>query len=495
MFQPAGVRTLLDLRTADPTRPATARVRGQIFRDGQSCVESKPFTEQVEGDARPSSAPAAVELLLSAPSTACPSTASSSASGRGSSLLVSDDPFSNALSLHRRHLQEEATQDVHCEELPVLDEGIELEDEEDVPAMLERASTVLHQLKHAWREEREADLDQYWRGMEEFFGQRLDRSPASRLIGEAAVAADDSIEDCDSQDEAEVIRKELQEAEEFADAAEKLVLEQVEATRALREELERKLQHAVTLESATALGTSTASAAIEEDLRLQSLRQEVQDLHVRFERGPFAEELSDDDAPLASAVAIDIEGPAPPELSALHRWMEEMQSFSMSIAGTTSPARSPAAAGPKHASARTAEGCGSSSSTPTKAKSPSKEMMVRMAEARALEWAASRTRASPKGSHMEGRYGAPCSSPAGSSTGLTAGRQLQSPSAAKPPQKSSLLLNDEAAGSGARSAQQSPLGSPQKSQSHAIEEQLDDILRELDEIDRIHDDLHQLTRP
>mmetsp|Transcript_26951 Transcript_26951/g.62194 ORF Transcript_26951/g.62194 Transcript_26951/m.62194 type:complete len:361 (+) Transcript_26951:73-1155(+) len=292
MFQPAAVRTLLDLRSVD--RPATARVRGQE----QSILSCREFA-QADCSGRPCSAPAVFEVASSA-STACPSTASSAVSGRddiGLMLVGGRDPS--------------------CQEtckLEVLDED-HLEDCEDVPSILEKASTMLFQLKHAWQEEREADLEHYWRGMEELFGTHLDRAAQTGSLQTAAPLDDDL------QDASAIAQRDMDEVEEHAEMALGSIEQQVEAARRLRVELERRLS-----EGAGQTELAPSSSDSEADERIAILRKQVSKLKSQKEDDTgFAYDSSDEDA------LVSLHG-GPPELFALHRWMEEdLYSFHLAM--------------------------------------------------------------------------------------------------------------------------------------------------------------------
>mmetsp|Transcript_11171 Transcript_11171/g.20313 ORF Transcript_11171/g.20313 Transcript_11171/m.20313 type:complete len:386 (-) Transcript_11171:52-1209(-) len=305
MFQPAAVRTLLDLRSIDLDRPATARVRGQApAAQGQSSLSCRALAS-ADSSSRPCSAPAAIFEVASSASTACPSTASSAtAVGRDDgclSLLGSRDPSSQE----------------PCGLAALDEEHLEDVDEEDVPAILERASTMLFQLKHAWQEEREADLDLYWRGMEEMFGMQLERHSMDAL--QAAVPH--GIDETDVQDTSVPVLTDVQQVEEEeADMVLGSIQQEMEAARRLRAELERQLpehsSQAVIKPSASSRSGSNSEAA--EDERLAILRKELIKLRSQADTGPKTAEAIDEDAWVAEEAPAGL-----PDLTALHRWMEE----------------------------------------------------------------------------------------------------------------------------------------------------------------------------
>jgi hypothetical protein len=253
------------------------------------------------------------------------------------------------------------------------------------------------------------------------------------------------------------------EDDEYTDAAKR----DLEASREFRKRMEAKVAsfNAWELDRAKSASSSCPprDADVEADTaRVAQLRLEVENLRAKAS-GPNVFRCKDT-GHLPRAAAIDAELSEPP-LRALHDWMDDVWVSSIGISknhghtprGIASPQNNRNAGHPKRPPLPR--------SNPS---SPTKKEMARLAEEKAMQW-------------NEGRH-----------KGLSPRLKLGQNSPKKSPEKSMHLL------SGSRNLHESTTSANAievPNSASIVEDQLDELLKELDEIDRIHDDVCMLAKP
>eukprot|EP00929_Paragymnodinium_shiwhaense_P002391 TRINITY_DN102619_c0_g1_i1.p1 TRINITY_DN102619_c0_g1~~TRINITY_DN102619_c0_g1_i1.p1 ORF type:complete len:478 (-),score=101.65 TRINITY_DN102619_c0_g1_i1:58-1491(-) len=469
MFEPAGVRTLLSLRSSQPCRPATSYERRLPL-----------FASACSGDVglRDGDLAAAPMLCTKRPCTAPP---------------------------HLPGLAETAdraeSEDVEpCEE--------EEDDNLDEEGLLAKASTMIYQLQHkSWLEDRRSEVEGLWKQLEERYGVKVSGETAHTLqmldaelqaelqgggaaISGAACSSAGQAEPADSSvpspdDDAE----ELEAAGSVLDAS----AEQLEAMRRLRSAVEARLQqHPPSLEPGSTCGGGYPEAAsparrpsTADERRLESLRADVERLREASSNSESVSTTLPDDSPgdLLPVVAPSVAGEGDSLLPALEQWVEDMRWLTMAGAlpgdGSTVVGK---AAQPPVRDAPTPLRRGPGSCSPL-----SKKELARVAEERAMDWAAAK--ASSCGSPTKAAF--PKSPNAAATTPVMGKRGLASPLSSRKLQNGSPLLTSlvVSAGGSPKGATADKHGeSPARPQT-AMEAQLDDILKECDEIDRIHEGL------
>jgi len=455
MFQPVGVKTLLRLRSGLPDRPSSESAVSR--RDSEGYEDT---------------------LVADRPPTAPPVLGSRQDHDRDTEpLLHTDIDGQSGNTLNQTH-----------------------EEVEMSAGVLQEASSVLHQLQSGWQEERQGEIDQLWRECEAEYDLVLCRNaPGTPALGSlratagygaaglfgtcggGGVSKDLNIGDgyVVSSDEPHA------EFEAEVDAATQLAREDLEAAREQRRKVEARLAATSTAASSTsdALKQKVAWEAEVDNRRLASLRMEVDKLRAK------ADALSSSSTDRCQADAQEPPTPAAaaamrslnsmgPELGALDEWVEDLrvlnnhglfsaeafrecrapysrskQSDMRAVASPLRPrnpdgSRSPQAVlSPTHLHGNKSPHSGISPKN-----SPTKREMARIAEQRALHWA------------------------------------TQSPRSARSKPKSPLMP----CGTDLPAAlTHAPVS--EDTATSAVEKQLDDILKELDEIDRIHDDVCMLT--
>jgi hypothetical protein len=414
------------------------------------------------------------------------------------------------------------------EQLETFDEeDIEVENDEET---LARASAVVHQLQHNWVQERQHAIDELWQQLEQEYGftpsrdllDSLDGNGVSRdptgephasdgLEGASATVASRSVEA-----EADQLTKEA--AEDLAAARE--LRHRLEAT--ARAECSGLLDDAQLLtetgnrisDAAQALPSRRPSTA--PSPMAASLRMEID----RLRRAD--ESLGDNVAAVAatpiSGIAQLIQEEPPPLAGDLADWFEEVRILSSIVPGSSSPTGMALDGGPRPPRGVEARSSPSTpKSSPSSSTPRSKRELARIAEERAMDWDAARRNGGANGAAV-----------GATATGATAHGGGEGPTrlgtsiTGKPPVKPGglaknsftclqpLLSSDGTAGlflnahigtlSGARcfeavGTSQAPgsTSTPNGSLAAgtAAELQLDAILSECDEIDRIHESIQQ----
>eukprot|EP00927_Polykrikos_kofoidii_P036069 TRINITY_DN30498_c0_g1_i1.p1 TRINITY_DN30498_c0_g1~~TRINITY_DN30498_c0_g1_i1.p1 ORF type:complete len:561 (+),score=123.38 TRINITY_DN30498_c0_g1_i1:127-1809(+) len=181
MFEPARVRTLLQIRSSLPTRPSTSHAR--LGTSGGE--ERRPASAgDVGGDfARPSTAPpvlgAAVDFGGARAAVAL---------GRFNGVGGYPPPVCTAPVATIQDEQEEEDHD---------------EFDANPSEMISQASMLLYQLQNTWLEERRSEVGALWQSMEEKYGMTLPREQAESLFtsfrggGDVEVEGDGSLSTAD----------------------------------------------------------------------------------------------------------------------------------------------------------------------------------------------------------------------------------------------------------------------------------------------------------
>jgi hypothetical protein len=367
----------------------------------------------------------------------------------------------------------------------VLVESIECEDvyddREEPEVILDKASTVLHDLQSRWADEREHEIRQLWQQMEAEYGIEIPRcSPGTPAVGSlrakagtgapgflsgTLVAEDDAvasvIEYAPEYDDRET------EEDVFTDAAKR----DLEASREFRKQMEARLATfragELDLEKSTSSRCYPFDVEAEADVaRLAQLRLEVENLRAKAE-APGVSRVTDTDN-TSKNDSIDTELAEPP-LNALHDWMDDVWASSVGISSNDPGETRRAIASPQRG--------GSSGllkrpplprSNPS---SPTKKEMARLAEEKAMEW-------------NESRY-----------KGFSPRLKLGQHSPSKSPEKSKQIVNSARRLHEATVSPKASDPKPVQNSASIVEDQLDELLKELDEIDRIHDDVCMLANP
>lgn len=455
MFQPAGVKTLLLLRSPLPTRPSTQE---EATRPTNGYDFEEPH--------RPPTAPPTL----------------------GSRMLDFVDEASHPST--QRQQQENA--DLERGE----DLGSLLEPTEDCAGLLREAASVLQQLQTGWAQERQSEINQLWSQCEAEYGFALSQDvPGTPALGSlrarggsgpglfsGGAAEEPHVEDSAVNREVCVSLAEV-EADAATEAA-RIDLKAVQERRRLIEERRAGASHeADSASQALAQRAASQGDAEADSPRLASLRMEVEKLRAQASLtsprpGDGVRIGNEADAPVplpstptatAASRASDL---VAPELNAnaLDEWMEDLRVLGNEACQDV---RTPRCVGPKQERVqavaspmrvRNATGSRSPQTLPSPASSPSKQDMVRVAEQRALDWAAGLTPRSKSGQ--------------------------QSPSRRTPKES---LLSARGGLLGGTPPRPPELTPASKESASAVERQIDDILNELDEIDRIHDDVCMLA--
>lgn len=433
MFQPVGVKTLLQMRPPLPERPSTDSAKAVCRRDSSEDVFRPPTAPPTLGS-REVYEPRAV----------------SSQDAANEDMLNPVDPV------------------------------------QDLGSLVQEASSMLHQLQSGWHEERQSEIDQLWSQCEAEYGFVLPRdAPGTPALGSLRARAGYGaagllgslgngtlIEPCI---EANPVNSPT-EAEVEADLATEAAQRDLEAARERRKRIEAML--ATKSEQASVLKQRVTTETEADARRLESLRMEVERLRAKADTlsstdaspSRSNEDADEEAVPIApptpaAAAAIRSVDLARPELEALDEWMEDIRVLSSEGALRRDQGRVKAVASPmrvRNASAASSRSPRSGPSTPS---SPSKKEMARLAEQRALEWASGQ-------------------SPRPTPGQATPSRSPKSPSRSA---RGGLL----GGGSNLPTTPEQPLASTDG--PSAVERELDDILKELDEIDRIHDDVCMLA--
>lgn len=426
-----------------------------------------------------------------------------------------------------------------CEEDAEDDDDL-LDDE----GMLAKASTMIYQLQHkSFLDERRAEITGLWQQLEENYGVKVSSDTAQTLqalVDEmqaeiengGATSSGSAVGGAFSSSSASVMAPtalaeatplNADEAAELEAAGEILSQgsEQLQAMQRLRSQLEASLLGGGTAD-ANGLGPASCSAddsscgdgarrpQTTEQRRLKELRSEVE--RMREASSKDKELATEEDARhtgtaevLVLASTSTSGGPSPEERlsGALEQWLEDMRWLSAAdstTAATAVAANSAELRGRQPASQQQCRALptplrrGHGSSSPA-----SKKELARIAEERAMDWAAAATKPA-RGSPTKAAGLAAKSSPKAKAQQDGSGLDLlRSPlGSQKLQQKGSALLRDlvptAAAGSPSGTAAGNLLPtsttSPERPKT-AMEKQLDDILNECDEIDRIHAGMRQ----
>jgi hypothetical protein len=361
------------------------------------------------------------------------------------------------------------------------------ETERELGSVLEEASSVLHGLQTGWQEERQDEISRLWSQCEAEYGFVLSRDvPGTPALGSlratAGYGASGMFGSLSSSSGAYPTPCEVptataveSHAEVEADAVTEAARKDLEATRELRRSIEMKLANKSDGEASElkALKQRAAGEAKIEGRRLSDLRMDVERLRSKAAQMSTADAVA---TPAATA-ALEVSEQMAPENGALDDWMEDLRSLcreageDIRTPHLASREQSRAVASPMRI--RTATGVRSPNSVLSPPHSPSKKDMVQLAEQRAIEWAAGQHSARDRVS---------------SSPRLKSGQSSPSRS----PKKSPLANRGGLLGAPLISGT-SELSPAAREPASAAERQLDDILAELDEIDRIHDDVCMLA--
>jgi len=400
------------------------------------------------------------------------------------------------------------------EEAEVGEDGEILDTIHDAGSLLQEASSVLHQLQNGWEEERRGEIDELWSQCEAEYGFVLARdAPGTPALGSLRARAGNGVAGLlggigkssgleeQRTDNGAVASPVESPAEIEADAAAEAARRDLQATRELRKRIEARLAATpqVVEEAATTSHVLSQRAACEDEAdarRLASLRTEVERLRAKAKSLSTANAASTGSGSTVGSVAEAdaIEPPTPtaaaamkavdltaPELVALDEWMEDLRVLGSEGVLSREAVQDPqtphgtsrergqvkAVASPMRV--RNTTGLRSPAAWHSPPSSPSKKEMARLAEQKALEWAAGQDSGRDRG-NLSAR----------SKSGQ------QSPSRRTP--KMALSSTRGCLLGAAPTATETS-----KEPASAVERQLDDILNELDEIDRIHDDVCMLA--
>jgi len=363
----------------------------------------------------------------------------------------------------------------------------------DPEPLLANASSTLYGLQNTWREERRSELNRLCRDLERSYGL----APSAGLLDEIMTPRPECSNVTESslggEPEPEVDSRGPESAEEEldekADAVCAAAAAQLESIKELRCQVQERLQTPTadamrlrtvppaedgTAGEAAALPASLESPADEDAKRLAALRLDVEHLKVKATEPTEQSllEVAECEDQIRAQHASVLETKPISELAALDQWIHDMKKFCRDPAGTSKRSASPS------------RRCGANGVLSNRA-------MAEIAEAR--------MDSSVQKDHEES-----CCSPSGGSPTASRlrGSKLQSSgSPSRATKKASSLLSPTASSSG-RATVATPLngrGAASPSQKgneekSAVEQQLDDILSEFDEIDRIHSHICKLTR-
>lgn len=304
MFEPARVKTLLEIRSSTPSRPSTSYSAPQLggyprSGAGELCAG---VTNAV--CKRPLTAPPALQAAL---------------------LSIGESTVAD----------------------PVEGEEQADSDDEEMDEIVAKASTLLYQVQNTWAEERRAESEALWRQLEEQYemASPMDELEAAVAVPLSALAASSTcsgvVDDinCDVDvsvnDQDAAASAESAETEALAQRVTEEAASQFDAVRSLRLRLEGR--RAVN-ESWEAEGTTFTSFEYEhaEEQQLALLRSEVARLRVAAETEPADQGLST--PPLGELeptknVNLQLS-------SALDRWLDEVRLFDETATESLSPTAS-----------------------------------------------------------------------------------------------------------------------------------------------------------
>lgn len=370
------------------------------------------------------------------------------------------------------------------------DHAEEEDDEDDPDSVLAKASTMLYQLQNTWVEDRRAEIDTLWKQLEWQYGVDVSRegdeyasifaSGSGAEVTEASDSAAPGAEPPAMQDD-----EAAREADQNLDAARA----QLQSARSLRSRIEK----ALTEDSGVERESDPACLeVVEDDNKLTYLRREVERLQEALQRPPPAVEdtgHSGASGTEGAMVSSELTG----SLSALSRWVEDMERISSTSAGHWSTSAAEQAVGrslsPPRSNNQRRETSSTQRQLPTPLRSSrtgfgssptSKRELARIAEERAMEWAASGKPSPLKAS---------CKSPSGAngSPQTTKGGLLRPTAtiiAAVSAEATQTLSPKAVDAVGMRSEPSFPSA---KKEPDDMARQLDEILSEFDEIDRIYE--------
>jgi len=338
--------------------------------------------------------------------------------------------------------------------------------EQDSATVLAEASEVIDELQRGWAEEHRLEVERLWRQLEKDYGLPPGEIPDVLALGShgapeyPGVASSAHVEDdtpfvvsaaeAAAGPEAGSARipstamLDMEQSTRVVDAA----AQQLEAVRRLRQALE----HRPSSEAAAVPQSPAAVRAGEEDSeRLGALRREVERLKTRQCSEP---------APPTSCPGnpAPVAGSAPStamDFTALNQWIEDVKLISEGVANDC---RHPSSPSRLHCSRGTPK---------------SRKAMAQIAEERAIAAMSGTGKGSLPVSPSTRKGHKPAVQDDGDQRPMAA---APAPAAGKP------------------GAATSPSGGAGREQA-AMEQQLDDILGELDEIDRIHAGICKLTQP
>lgn len=417
MFQPAGVRTLLSMRSSSPARPHTALARATNRREEMAAAEA-------EDTRRPPTAPPTV------------------------------GPHVAGCNRDREREQQE----------PRSAEGCRGQEEEELgrdPAeLLAAASGLVKLLQHDWAEERRQEVEQLWHQLEADYGFELPRdAPGTPLVGSlrGSIGAERDLGKLSSSEGIDAsavgchgpeLANEVPHGAEMeaADAMVAAAARDLQAAQVLRRRLEAELEASPSSAEEEARPCRREDPTAKADAaRLASLRREVELLRAQAAAEPEAARWKSQQALGTAVAAAAAASTKAPELQALEQWMEGCRLLGSLAQGdcTSNPLRRlREVASP--ARARTS-GSSDATSSPSPGRSPAKQQPQQQEQHADLEVAVA-----------------------------------QDATAVPPSTAGGKIAESAANGDACR-----PMS--------AVEQQLDEILGELDEIDRIHDDVCTLA--
>jgi len=303
MFQPAGVRTLLQMRSSAPLRPPTGRTRRLRTADPSTMVGRRVGTAN-PADCRKPFRP------LTAPA----------ASG-GVDLAI--------LSNQAQPLVEEGNEEE--------DEGEEQESGDDFaedlqdPSVLNaQASAEIYHLQHNWLQERQDEVGQLWEKLEQQYGFKLpDSHPARQLqdfrkMSEAGLPSSWE-EDVDLQDQA-MESPQDDGSKARADSILGQAKSDLEGAHNFRQQMEQRICRASEDAHASSSRSGSAVASIVvENARMSELRKEV-DLLRQRQYAWCEEERVEDKMQAATASEHPVSDNVPDDMSkALNQWADNLR--------------------------------------------------------------------------------------------------------------------------------------------------------------------------
>jgi hypothetical protein len=395
----------------------------------------------------------------------------------------------------------------------ILEETSDCEEDdagrEEPEVLLDKVSTVLHDLQSRWAEQREQEIRQLWQQMEEEYGMEISRcAPGTPAVGSLRAKAGSgapgflsgtlAVSEDDLGANLSVIAPEHGEEDNDDDVVTEAARRDLEASREFRRHMEARLAtfSAANLDKVTSISSTCSPSDVESEAdaaRLAQLRLEVENLRAKAAAPDVFQVDHVDNA--SRNKAIDVELIEPP-LSALHDWMDDVwaSSFSLSKIRDRTPR---ATASPQHGSGHLKRAL----HTRSNPSSPTKKEMARLAEEKAMEWNEGRHKGLSKPSSPTKKEMARLAEEKAMGwnesrhTGLSPRLKLGPNSPGKSPEKLTQLVNS---GTRLHESISSPKAidpKPVMNSASTVEDQLDELLKELDEIDRIHGDVCMLAKP